>query len=136
MNTVTINFIPCTPAPANGYKLTWRVAGSGDPYTDAGFFTESPAMFTDEISPEGTCYEGFLQSDCSESGESGEVVGNSIPWATPCEAESGRRCVVGPPRRGENAAAAKASTRGDGQPVRAARLSRRRSADRPQAGCR
>jgi len=89
MNTVTINFIPCTPAPANGYKLTWRVAGSGDPYTDAGFFTESPAMFTDEISPEGTCYEGFLQSDCSESGESGEVVGNSIPWATPCEAESG-----------------------------------------------
>ena len=89
MNTVTINFIPCTPAPANGYKLTWRVAGSGDPYTDEGFFTESPAMFTDLINPEGTCYEGFLQSDCSESGESGSVVGNAIPWATVCEEESG-----------------------------------------------
>lgn len=86
--TITINFIPCTPAPANGYKLTWRVAGSGDPYTDEGFFTESPIVFSDPGGVEGTCYEGFLQSDCSESGE-GEVVGNAIPWSTPCEAESG-----------------------------------------------
>jgi hypothetical protein len=88
MNTITINFIPCNPAPAQGYKLTWRVAGSGDPYTDEGFFTESPIVFTDNLNPEGTCYEGFLQSDCSESGESGTVVGAQIPWATVCE-ESG-----------------------------------------------
>jgi len=88
-NTITINFIPCTPAPANGYKLTWRVAGSADPYTDNGFYTESPIIFVDELNPEGTCYEGFLQSDCSESGESSAVVGNAIPWATDCVQESG-----------------------------------------------
>lgn len=85
--TITINFIPCTPAPANGYKLTWRVAGSGDPYTDEGFFTESPIVFSDPGGVEGTCYEGFLQSDCSDSGES--VVGNQIPWATDCVQDSG-----------------------------------------------
>jgi len=89
MNTITVNFIPCNPAPANGYRLTWRVAGSSDPYTDEGLFTESPAIFQDAGNPEGTCYEGFLQSDCSESGESGDVVGNAIPWATVCEEESG-----------------------------------------------
>lgn len=84
MNTVTINFIPCSPAPENGYNLQWRVAGSGDPYTDAGNFTGSPAQFVDELNPEGTCYEGFLQSDCG----SGIGMGNQIPWSTPCE-ESG-----------------------------------------------
>lgn len=87
-NTITINFIPCEPAPNIGYKLTWRVAGSGDPYTDEGYFTESPAEFVDTGNPFGTCYEGFLQSDCSESGESGTVLGEAIPWSTPCE-ESG-----------------------------------------------
>lgn len=85
MNNVTINFIPC--ATAVGYHLTWRIAGSGDPYTDGGIFTESPASFSDN-SPQGTCYEGFLQSDCTESGESGSVVSDAIPWSTPCE-ESG-----------------------------------------------
>jgi len=88
-NTITINFIPCNPTPANGYKLTWRIAGSSDSYTEEPNVTESPAIFTDEINPEGTCYEGFLQSDCSESGESGSVVGNAIPWATVCDEESG-----------------------------------------------
>ena len=87
--TITINFIPCTPAPANGYKLTWRKAGTADPYTDEGFFTESPIIFSDPAGADGDCYEGFLQSDCSESGESGSVVGQSIPWSTPCAAESG-----------------------------------------------
>jgi len=89
MNTITINFIPCNPAPANGYRLIWRVAGSSDPYTEEPNVTESPATFTDSSNPEGTCYEGFLQSDCSESGESGDVVGNAIPWATVCDEESG-----------------------------------------------
>jgi len=88
-NTITINFIPCNPAPANGYRLSWRVAGTEDAYTQEPNVTESPATFTDNINPEGTCYEGFLQSDCSESGESGDVVGNAIPWATPCDEESG-----------------------------------------------
>lgn len=87
-NTITIPFIECEPTPAQGYKLTWRVVGSGDPYTDEGYVTSSPAIFTDPDGLEGDCYEGFLQSDCSESGESGTVLGEAIPWATPCE-ESG-----------------------------------------------
>lgn len=89
-NTITINFIECTPAPAQGYNLKWRVAGSGDPYTDEGNFSSSPAMFIDNINPEGTCYEGTLQSICTESGESGsgQFVGEEIPWATSCP-ESG-----------------------------------------------
>lgn len=85
MNTVTINFIECEPAPNIGYRLTWRVAGTSDAYTDEGIFTSSPAVFVDNINPVGTCYEGFLQSDCSESGESGTVLGEAIPWNTPCE---------------------------------------------------
>lgn len=92
-NTVTIQFIPCEPAPAQGYKLTWRVLGSADPYTDEGYFTTSPIQFTDDDNPEGTCYEGFLQSDCSESGESGTVLGQAIPWSTPCE-ESGTTYTI------------------------------------------
>lgn len=87
-NTIRINFIPCEPEPAQGYRVTWRVAGSADPYTDEGLFTETPIEFEEPINPEGTCYEGFLQSDCSESGESGTVLGEQIPWATPCD-ESG-----------------------------------------------
>ena len=89
-NTITINFIECTPAPAQGYNLKWRVAGSGDPYTDEGYFSGSPIEFIDNINPEGTCYEGTLQSNCQESGESGEsgLLGELIPWSTPCE-ESG-----------------------------------------------
>lgn len=86
--TITIPFIPCEPEPAQGYKLTWRKAGTGDPYTDEGNFTETPIVFSDPSGVEGDCYEGFLQSDCSESGESGTVLGEAIPWATPCE-ESG-----------------------------------------------
>lgn len=88
-NTLTINFIPCEPTPASGYRLYWRVAGSGDPYTDQGTFTESPIIFVDEINPPGTCYEGYLQSDCTESGESGSVLGEQVPWNTPCPSESG-----------------------------------------------
>lgn len=87
-NYITINFIPCDPTPANGYRLTWRVAGSGGGYTDEGLFTDTPIQFVDNINPAGTCYEGFLQSDCTESGESGSNLGNAIPWSTPCE-ESG-----------------------------------------------
>lgn len=85
MNTITINFIECATPPENGYNLKWRVLGSGDPYTDEGNFTSSPAVFTDSINPPGTCYEGILQSDCTPSGESGTILGNAIAWATPCE---------------------------------------------------
>ncbi len=84
----TINFIPCTPAPAQGYNLKWRVTGSGDPYTDEGNFFTSPIVFEEPINPEGTCYEGTLQSNCNESGESGSLLGEEVAWSTTCE-ESG-----------------------------------------------
>ena len=88
MNTLTIDFIECNPAPASGYNLKWRVAGTADPYTDEGNFSSNPIIFIDNINPEGTCYEGTLQADCSESGESGTLLGEAIPWTTPCP-ESG-----------------------------------------------
>lgn len=84
MNQISISFTPCDPTPANGYNILWRVRGSNDPLTDAGNFSESPAVFQDEVNPSGTCYEGFIRSDCSESGESGSNFGNLIPWETDC----------------------------------------------------
>lgn len=85
MNTITVNFIECEPTPANGYNVQWRVAGSADPYTDAGNFTSNPAVFTDSSNPDGTQYEGFIRADCSESGgsgESGSLFGNNVSWST------------------------------------------------------
>lgn len=83
MNIVTVTFQTCTPAPDDGYRLFWRVQGTEDAYTDAGLFTGSPAQFSDGVNPEGTCYEGYLQSECG----SGVGSGNSVPWLTPCESE-------------------------------------------------
>lgn len=82
MNKIVINFTLCTPAPTNGYKIYYRVAGSGDAYTLAGSFFSSPAVFYDHVNPAGTCYEGYVVSDC------GDVMGNHIPFNT-CESESG-----------------------------------------------
>lgn len=79
MNIISVSFVPCEPTPVNGYNIQWRVFGSGDPYTDAGNFTSSPAVFIDEINPQGTSYEGTIRSDCTDSGESGNY-GTSIPW--------------------------------------------------------
>lgn len=92
-NQITINFIECDPAPANGYNLKWRVAGSGDPFTDEGNFFSTPIQFTDNDNPEGTCYEGILQSDCTQSGDSGQILGNEIPWNTVC-ADSGTTYTI------------------------------------------
>jgi hypothetical protein len=82
MNTIHVQFIPCDPAPANGYNIQWRKAGTLDAYTDAGNFFTSPATFTDGSNPDGTQYEGFIRSDCSDSGVSGGNFGNQIPWIT------------------------------------------------------
>ena len=76
-NNVTVNFTPCSPSPANGYIVFWRVAGSGTSYTNAGTFTSSPAIFTDGENSEGTQYEGYIYSDCGSG-----ITGNFIPWST------------------------------------------------------
>lgn len=82
MNKIVINFTECEPTPAGGYNVKWRVAGSSDPYTDEGNFSSSPIIIYDSINPDGTAYEGFVQSDCAESGESGGLTGNPVPWST------------------------------------------------------
>lgn len=87
-NQITVNFVECENAPANGYNVQWRVLGSFDPMNDAGNFTSSPAVFEDDTNPDGTDYEGIIRADCSESGESGSNFGESVAWSTgeiPCK---------------------------------------------------
>ncbi len=80
-NTVTIDFVPCSPAPAGGYVVLYRLAGTTDGYIPAGdAFTSSPAVFgiSGGVSNnEGDQYEGFIYSDCNDG-----VLGNMIPWTT------------------------------------------------------
>jgi hypothetical protein len=91
MNQITINFYECEPTP-NGYNILYRPFGSDDPYTDAGNFTESPAVFTDDVNPNGTSYEGIIRSDC------GETFGPETPWtafvSVPPDEESGMEGVA------------------------------------------
>ncbi len=77
MIKIVLYFNTCSPAPSGGYKIYYRVAGSGDPYTSAGTFFTSPAVFYDSVNPLGTCYEGYIVSDCGN-----DVMGNHIPFET------------------------------------------------------
>lgn len=87
MNKIVVYFRPCTPAPTGGYELFYRVAGSGAPYTNAGIFFISPAIFYDNVNPAGTCYEGYVRTICAG------VLGNHIMWEScgsgePCDNSS------------------------------------------------
>lgn len=98
MNLITIEFIECNEQPAKGYHLFWRVAGSGDPLTDAGHFFTSPAVFYDSLNPAGALYEGVIRSELrntvctdviwgtNESGSSGASGPNNlnIDLVSPC----------------------------------------------------
>lgn len=86
MNYISIDFVECSPAPVNGWNVQYRIAGSGDPYTDAGNFGGSPAVIAADDAP-GTDYEGIIRSDCCESGET-DCMGNDIPWTTVQEESS------------------------------------------------
>lgn len=79
MNTITINFIPCSPAPAGGYRVSY--SADGGEIVTAGPFTESPIVIEAAGGP-GTCYSGFLFSDCG-----GGKVSDLLPWEI-CAAES------------------------------------------------
>lgn len=84
-NTITIEFTPCEPTPANGYIVSYRPLGSDEElriWPDP--FTESPAVFTDTNDDPGTEYEGFIQADCGDGNLSVEV-----PWQTAEESASG-----------------------------------------------
>lgn len=75
LNTITIEFTPCEPTPANGYRIYYRPVGGGAYRFHPDRFYVSPAVFTDEEDPIGTSYEGFIQGDCG-----GEKYGLPIPW--------------------------------------------------------
>lgn len=76
-NKITINFTPCTPAPANGYRVLYRPAGSTIPYRNAGNFTSSPIVINDTLDAGGTDYEGVLQSQCGTN-----TFGVQVPFTT------------------------------------------------------
>lgn len=79
MNKIVVYFTQCTPEPSNGYLIEYRVAGSSDEYTIAGYFFNSPAVFYDTENPPETCYEGLIRTDCGN-----DVMGNPVLW-TSCE---------------------------------------------------
>src|SRR6185369_11146592 len=64
ITSITINFTPCDPEPAEGYNILYRVVGATD-YIDAGFFISSPAIISVSASPE-TKFEGVLRSSCGD----------------------------------------------------------------------
>lgn len=112
-NNVTINFTPCSPAPANGYIVFWRVAGSGGSYTNGGTFVSSPATFTDGENPEGTQYEGYIYSDCG-----GGIVGNFVPWSTSASESSYVISLISPCAAGYSPFIVSGGTEGDEVVVR------------------
>lgn len=64
VTSITINFIPCDTMPVGGYNILYRIVGSPD-YTDAGFFTSSPAVIS-VSAPTETQFEGVIKSDCGD----------------------------------------------------------------------
>lgn len=77
INTITIEFQPCEPAPVNGYLVFYRPQGSEIDYREAGPFLSSPAQFEDDNDPDNTVYEGYMTGDCG-----GGKLGPAIPFVT------------------------------------------------------
>lgn len=73
-NRITVTFTPCTPTPANGYKILYRVLGTSGAYRDGGNFTTSPAVIDDVNDAADTQYEGIIKGDCG-GGNYGPNVG-------------------------------------------------------------
>lgn len=74
LNTINIEFDPCEPTPASGYRVRYRRLGSGGAYRAAGPFFTSPIVFNDFLEVAGSSFEGFIQGDC------GGKLGVSVPW--------------------------------------------------------
>jgi len=74
LNTINIEFDPCEPTPASGYRVRYRLLGSGGAYRNAGPFFTSPIVFNDFLEVAGSSFEGFIQGDC------GGKLGVSVPW--------------------------------------------------------
>lgn len=68
-----------TPAtvPADGWKVGYRILGSGGSYTTAGPFMSFPINIV-TADPVGTLYEGYITRDC------GTLESTQFFWQTPC----------------------------------------------------
>lgn len=63
--SLVLNFTPPSPAPANGYRVKWRVVGTTQYTTASGSFTSSPITLTGIPACENI--EGTIESSCSVS---------------------------------------------------------------------
>ena len=61
--SLVLNFTPPIPAPANGYRVKWRVVGTPTYTTATGSFTSSPITLTGL--PACDNIEGTIESSCS-----------------------------------------------------------------------
>lgn len=63
--------------PADGWKVGYKILGSGGAYTTAGPFMSMPITITTG-DPIGTLYEGYIKRDC------GSLESIDYFWQTPC----------------------------------------------------
>jgi hypothetical protein len=73
--TITINFNPSTPAPANGYRVRWRTVGS-ESFIIAGNFNSSPVVLNNI--PMCSAIEGTIENSCGNNDYSSSTV-----WSVP-----------------------------------------------------
>lgn len=62
---LVLNFAPPSPAPANGYRVKWRVVGTTNYTTATGPFTSSPITLT--AIPACENIEGTIEGSCSST---------------------------------------------------------------------
>lgn len=81
--------LPNTP-PADGWKVRYRIKGSGGAYTTpvGSPFTALPIIF-DTTDAAGTLYEGFITNDC------GVLESADFAWVTPCACPIGYTVSAG-----------------------------------------
>src|SRR5574343_98921 len=80
---LTLTWVNSTPAPALGYRVRYRIAGSSDPYTTVvPNPVSSPCVIP---SATGLSYEGTIEASCGND-QYGPVVnwtvGAATTWAT------------------------------------------------------
>lgn len=83
MNQISVFFDTCDPAPSKGYRVYWRVVGSGALAYLGNYFI-SPVVFTDDSLP-GTEYEGIIRSEFHDP----NLTCTNVPWSTIEDSGSG-----------------------------------------------
>jgi hypothetical protein len=74
-----ISFTPPSPAPVNGYRVKYRIAGSLDPYS---IITGASSPITITGLTYGVNYEGYIESDCSIQFSAGVEFNITSPTTT------------------------------------------------------